>query len=1285
MAQLNLGDLVYVLKFANEQQLMDQAAKMWAKLEAQAEKSGKKAGESFKKQYLDEIKNKGISQATQFLSTEMRKAGADSGHAFVDGLTKHVDRNIIKAFGVNKGQLKRLGEQYGDSIFDGLDRSLAKNKPGYDNRFRGIVGASLGKSLGAAVANGGRDIGGSLVSIGAVAGASKGGPAIAAVAIAVAALSTAIFALTDAISKGNKEFTQWTIASNVMRIGLQGVGTSAKQNEINLRAMQFAIADLSKESKFFSQTDLARSIGEVVKAGRTSADALDIVSQATNVAATEIDPLTGKIGDLTKAALVMNDVLQSYASTGIDAAKASDILAAGALDSKVSMSELATSAATVGGVATQFGLDLSDVIAFLVKMTNSGYTTSRSVTFLRGILTGLNKDHRDIQPILDEFGITLSGNEKSANQYYAALGGIDQILKSSNKDMNATNLIFKAAGGYHLNASITAGKHSRELEQLAKKYQDANGTAKEFGASMTKGVDKMLSYEALVSNLRKDIGEQWRPILNQWYGEMMPKILEVSGALVDIFGMLSTPGSYTDKFNLKGDNSGAISSAWAQKGKGLFPKDPLKAGQYAATGVELQSTERQIRSLRPKIDEQSDLVSRIGAQESGRAGFIDQSLVGLDLDEERKKLLALTSKIHSLEKDQANLLKALRDLRSKPTEATKAPTNTGLGGSAKGSVAAEVSSISGDVKNLISSFKAGTTDADTAISAADGFASRLRVLRDQTSSGAVKKTIDDTLASLAKITGSANGKLKDPDPLKPFNDQLSKWQDQFNNAESVYRISGNATEYMNALQSLDDALNPAKGGFTHKDIGLQTTRNNLRDRVMGQMDMLGKLPIEQFNDTFRSMQDSLELGKTTVPEYLSWLEKQKTKLESLLTGDAAQNGPILAGLATIKDAIEGINKLPPIDPESLGWDGLLDFYYGVEDADKYLAILDRGVQLGGDYLDTAITMAQTYASSIDETTGNYLDLAKAIQEAIDKQRELNSLDPRGERHGLGISTHPRNVVPAADPAFIDESSDYYARKGQNMGYGDTSTAGAGLVELFKSGDIDFSEFSTELSEAYYDSFEEFQSYANDAGVSLGEIMYQNMKTAIQNGGGDGLKNAFTMGALSFVGALTSKQVTDKISGYLSKAIFSGDWEGFRENLKGLFSSVAEMFLTELLQGILADIIPAMAQAAMAGNPFAIAGLILGAAFIFGDRGKKSEHPDAQQKALLDGGGASTSPAEMTVRLEAAITNNFNGSIQNPEIQSIMRRTMEDVFMNLLERSGVTEVVAAYRQGKGVPV
>jgi TP901 family phage tail tape measure protein len=148
--------------------------------------------------------------------------------------------------------------------------------------------------------------------------------------------------------------------------------------------------------------ELAEAMFVVTSAGERGENALKILEASAQAAAVGL-------GDTTTVARTVTAVMQAYASSGMTASRATDVLTATVREGNLEAASLAGSLGRILGTASQVGITFEEVGSFIATFTRLGVKSEEAVTALRGTVNMLLKPTEQSSEALKSVGMSFEG------------------------------------------------------------------------------------------------------------------------------------------------------------------------------------------------------------------------------------------------------------------------------------------------------------------------------------------------------------------------------------------------------------------------------------------------------------------------------------------------------------------------------------------------------------------------------------------------------------------------------------------------------------------------------------------------------------------------------------------------------------------------------------------------------------------------------------------------------------------------------------------------------------
>ena len=224
-----------------------------------------------------------------------------------------------------------------------------------------------------------------------------------------------------------------------------------------------------------SPQELAEALFFITSAGLTGSDAMDVLKASAKAA-------TAGLGETKSVADALTSAMNAYASSGLSAETATDVLVATVREGKLEASELAGAIGQVLAVAENAGVRFDEVGASVAALTRVGIGTSEAVTGLRAVLSALARESKEGAEILDGMGTSFDELRQSIKErgllatlvdLRARVGDNDTALVKILGSVEAVNTVLALTGA---NADQVAGIFGRMTDTTGA-LDDAFGAA----------------------------------------------------------------------------------------------------------------------------------------------------------------------------------------------------------------------------------------------------------------------------------------------------------------------------------------------------------------------------------------------------------------------------------------------------------------------------------------------------------------------------------------------------------------------------------------------------------------------------------------------------------------------------------------------------------------------------------------------------------------------------------------------------------------------------------------
>lgn len=328
-------------------------------------------------------------------------------------------------------------------------------------------------------------------------------------------------------------------------------------------SMSVSVKRLATEAGI-SSGEAADALFFITSAGLRGAEAMAVLEQSTKAAAVGLGE-TKVIADLATSAL------NAYGVENLSASQATDVLTGAVREGKLSADTLAQSMGTVLPVASQLGVQFSEVGATFAAMSRTGTDAAMAATQIRGILFALLKPSKQASDTLAEFGLSAAGlrqqireegllstlktltatfgdNEEAQGKVFANTRALAGVLDLMGKNLGSTEQIFKSMNnttGITQQAFDQLGdsaefKLRKGLVELKNQFSDLGGILMD---SLLPALTSIIGFASKLFKAFKNLDPVTQQIIIGFtaFAAVLPTILTVGGALLTVIGALISP------------------------------------------------------------------------------------------------------------------------------------------------------------------------------------------------------------------------------------------------------------------------------------------------------------------------------------------------------------------------------------------------------------------------------------------------------------------------------------------------------------------------------------------------------------------------------------------------------------------------------------------------------------------------------------------------------------------------------------------------------------------------
>lgn len=278
--------------------------------------------------------------------------------------------------------------------------------------------------------------------------------------------------------------------------------------------------------------ELAKALYNVTSAGLRSAEALEVVRHSAKASAVGL-------GDVDTIARAVTATMAAYASTGMTAERATDVLTATVREGSMEASELAGTLGRVVGIAATVGVSFEEVGSYLATFSRLGINSAEAVTALRGTLNTFLKTGDEARRTLEAYGLSIEEVRRVIKEdgLAAALGLLVDTFKGNEDALSRVIPNVRALAGILGTAGAQGQSYRDVLKQLEASHRT---TAEGFERTSKTMAFGWAQLKAETEALAVKYGDRLAPAMREVKDATVP-ILDGLGRLVDGFAKLPEP------------------------------------------------------------------------------------------------------------------------------------------------------------------------------------------------------------------------------------------------------------------------------------------------------------------------------------------------------------------------------------------------------------------------------------------------------------------------------------------------------------------------------------------------------------------------------------------------------------------------------------------------------------------------------------------------------------------------------------------------------------------------
>lgn len=249
--------------------------------------------------------------------------------------------------------------------------------------------------------------------------------------------------------------------------GLAKIEALVGETEENLRGLSQGVKDLAGATGRGPQ-ELVDALFFVESAGLRGNEALQTLTESARLSAAGL----GETKDIADA---LTSALNAYALSGLTAAEASDVLVATVREGKIETDTLARSIGRVIPIASQLGVEFSEVGAAIAASTKVGLSAEEATTALRQALVTILKPSAEAAATLQQYGFSADELRKKVRDE-GLLSTLQELRDTFGEDADATNRVFQNVRAL-TGIFALVGENAQQVQQVFDAVANSTGDA----------------------------------------------------------------------------------------------------------------------------------------------------------------------------------------------------------------------------------------------------------------------------------------------------------------------------------------------------------------------------------------------------------------------------------------------------------------------------------------------------------------------------------------------------------------------------------------------------------------------------------------------------------------------------------------------------------------------------------------------------------------------------------------------------------------------------------------
>lgn len=330
---------------------------------------------------------------------------------------------------------------------------------------------------------------------------------------------------SDKLKSGIKTIGKWAVAIGSAAVAggtaatkmaaefetaMAKVGTIADSSEVPLDKLEKSIVELSNQTGI-SSSEIAENVYNAISAGQKTGDAVNFVSQATQLA---------KAGFAESGAAldILSTIMNAYGLEADQVTKVSDNLIMTQNLGKTTVAELSAAMGKAIPTAKSVGVNLDELCGSYAVMTSNGIATAETTTYLNSMLNELGKEGTSAAKAfkkgtehIKKGGLSMKEAMDKGWGLTDVLAVLDKEAKKSGTSIN--NLFGSAEAG---KAASVLQDNSKKMNEAVKQMGESAGATEtayeKMDDTLSSKMDKM---KTNLKNIGITLGQNLLPIVNK--------------------------------------------------------------------------------------------------------------------------------------------------------------------------------------------------------------------------------------------------------------------------------------------------------------------------------------------------------------------------------------------------------------------------------------------------------------------------------------------------------------------------------------------------------------------------------------------------------------------------------------------------------------------------------------------------------------------------------------------------------------------------------------------------